>query len=114
MKPKAPPPKVVEAPEDDLHDDFDPVLELEQLQARYDTLEARANALLAEDSAKELDKYIAMANGLQSRLNQELVKNSEMDKSLRSYVKAMAHIRKELGASDDRDILALIRDLKAK
>lgn len=108
---RKPAPVIVE--EDDALGDFDPIEELEQLQKRFDEQARELLALQASDSGAELAKQIAMTNSLQSRLNQEITKNSELDKSLRRNAKILAELRKVTGVDDDSKIVGVVKFMKA-
>jgi predicted DNA-binding protein YlxM (UPF0122 family) len=107
---RKPAPVIVE--DDDSLGDFDVIEELEQLQARYDELERKCKSLEAGDAGAELAKQIAMTNGLQSRLNQEITKNAELDKSLRRFGKIMAELRKITEVDDDSKIVNVVKFMK--
>jgi hypothetical protein len=111
-RPAKKPEKVIE-PADDALGDFDIIEELEQLQARYDELERKCASLESSDGGAELAKQIAMTNGLQSRLNQEITKNAELDKSLRRFGKILAELRKITEVDDDSKIANVVKFMKA-
>ncbi len=106
-------PAPIIVPDDDALDDFDPIVELEQLQVRYDELLRTVTALQSSEGGAELAKQIAMTNSLKSRLDQEITKNAELDKNLRRNAKILADLRKITEVDDDSKIAGVVKFMKA-
>jgi hypothetical protein len=110
--PQAEAPKV--APTDLEDDDRASAGELlEELQADNEALQVQIKALTVTDIAAELAKQIAIRQGIEARLSDQMTKCHALQKDLDSYGKFFAELRKVTGQQTRAGVLDAYRRMAA-
>ena len=93
---------------DDAHGDFDPVAELERLQAEVQTLQYEVKAAEADDAKAEVLKWRRIAEQAQRRQSELMGTVADREKKLQKLSQRMQRIGKLFGERDPVKIPALV------
>jgi hypothetical protein len=100
-----------EAPAELEVDDMPTLEEIVDEQTReIAAMDAQIKALAADDTRAELVKQIAIRQGIEARLSDEMEKNKQLDKQLSIFGKWYAELRKITGLDQRSEITRFVRE----